>query len=237
MIPPRKFSLPDADLNQDVFVKLARLGYVTPADVQKFRNLLQKNGEIPLLNELARLEQIAQGYSKWFPRLRVFAAACRRQLPAPFLCDLAPAEREEHRILRAKMTDFITSEGCHRLFDCIQKMAIIFVTTPAALGAAEEVFGRIDSGVVLTEEELQRWFSEVYEPASYDHWWYWIKSWTVVREFDAPYSEIINRDYPAPEGSENWDVVSGSSGGAVHDLWRWNGTRAEFIESYCIDTY
>jgi hypothetical protein len=28
-----------------------------------------------------------------------------------------------------------------------------------------------------------------------------------------------------------------AAGGANHELWRWDGERAEFIGLYCIDTY
>ena len=49
-------------------------------------------------------------------------------------------------------------------------------------------------------------------------------------------------DFPIPEGCSYWVVVSGVqggglAGGANHELWRWDGERAEFIEVYCIDTY
>jgi len=52
----------------------------------------------------------------------------------------------------------------------------------------------------------------------------------------------IRQLYPISEGCSYWVVVSGVqwgglAGGANHELWRWDGNRAEFIEVYRIDSY
>ena len=239
MIPPRNFSLPepDANLSPDAIARLAGIGFTALAELQRFADLFKQGGEITLQDGIARLEKSAKGYAGWFPRLTEFAAECRRRSPSPMDSDLTPAEREEQSILRSKMEAFITSDECHRLFEHRPQSAVIFITTRAALGVAAEIFGRIESGVVFTGEELERWYSEIYDPSNTDHSWYWIQSWTVHREFDESTEKYITRNHPEPDGFEYWDVVSGTSYSAEHELWRFDGTHAKFIESYCIDSF
>src|SRR5262249_26290295 len=48
-------------------------------------------------------------YQRWFPRLRAFAKKCRRAIPVPPVSSFSAAEREQYRILYAKMQEIATS--------------------------------------------------------------------------------------------------------------------------------
>lgn len=124
--------------------------------------------------------------------------------------------------------------------------AHILTTTRIGLTAAEQLFG--DSGAILLEdEEYRRWESEIYTNGYEGFWWWTHTWWSLVDESDEEGfpiwdGEYIRSHYPLPAGCSHWIVNSGVvwgplAGGANHDLWRWNGEKAEFIECYCIDTY
>jgi hypothetical protein len=111
------------------------------------------------------------------------------------------------------------------------------------LAAAEEVFGA-SGAVILEESEQARWFSDVYR-VRYHHqafWWYALAWWTVREGLASEDEASIRQGYPIPEGCSYWIVTSGVqwgalAGGAGHELWRWDGERAELIALYGIDTY
>jgi hypothetical protein len=244
MIPPMKFSLPepDAELSQDVIDRLAHLGYVTPAAVQKFTDILKQNGELSLMSRLTTLEHSARSYAEWFPKLRNFAADCRGSAPILSDTDQSPAEREECRILHSKMLAFSTSQKGRGLLASRRNQAVLVATTPAALGAAVDVFGGVDNVVVISDQEMQHWFSAIFQPDEDLIWWFTICSWTVSPEFGEDAKAYISRNHPAPQGFAYWDVISSESygplaGQANHELYSWNGTKAEFVETYCFDTW
>jgi hypothetical protein len=96
--------------------------------------------------------------------------------------------------------------------------------------------------ILLQEEERERWFSEVFSVDHEAFWWYACAWWSLRERLTGEDEESIRRHYPIPEGSFYWVVVSGVqwgslAGGANHELWRWDGRQAEFIEVYCVDTY
>ena len=109
------------------------------------------------------------------------------------------------------------------------------------MAAAQKVFGG-SGAVLLQEEERESWLSEVYHVDHEAFWWLAFAWWSLREGLPGEDEERIPRDYPISEGSSYWVVVSGVqwgslAGGANHELWRWDGRRAEFIDVYCIDTY
>jgi hypothetical protein len=139
------------------------------------------------------------------------------------------------------MQEFAVSKERSCLFERKPNQAAIISTTRVGLAAAQQVFGATGA-VLLLEEEQERWFTEVYPVDQEAFWWYTVAWWSLREGLAGENAESICRDYPIAEGSSYWVIVSGIqwgglAGGANHELWRWDGRRAEFIEVYCIDTY
>ena len=228
-------------LSAEAVQRLARLGYSTDADLEFWRWLWQSEGESVFWGFLGKSEQAADEYRHWFPRLQAFAAACRRALPVPAVDSFSAPEREQHRILLAKMREFTASGDRRCVVGRKPHQAAILSTTRVGLAAAEEVFG--ESGAVSLEgSERERWLSEVC-PVNHEAFWWYAFAWWTLREGMAGDDEAsIRQHYPIPEGCAYWVVVSGVqwgslAGGANHELWRWDGARAQFIEVYCVDSY
>jgi len=73
-------------------------------------------------------------------------------------------------------------------------------------------------------------------------WWYALAWWTLTEGLEGEDQSSSVETIPFQDGSSYWIVVSGCSwgglaGGADHEVWRWDGRQAEFIETYCVDTY
>jgi hypothetical protein len=221
--------------------RLARLGYVTDADLRPWRWLWQSESESFFWSFLRKEEEAADEYRRWFPRLQAFAAECRRAAPVPAVASFPAAGREQHRVLRARMREFAASEDRRCILDRKPYQAAILSTTPVGLAAAEEVFGGTGA-VILTEAERERWLSEVYPVDHEAFWWYAFAWWTLTEGLAGKDEAEIRQHYPIPDGCSYWVVVSGVqwgglAGGANHELWRWDGERAEFIEVYAVETY
>jgi len=228
-------------LNAKAVERLARLGYATEADRRFWEGLWQSEGEAFFWSFLRNEEKAAREYRRWFPRLQDFAAQCRREAPAPAVDRLSTIEREQHRVLLAKVREFAASEDCRMILDRKPYQAAILCTTRVGLGAAQEVFGA-SPAVILTEAEHERWQSEVYPVKREAFSWYAWAWWTIREGLPDEDEASIRQDYPIPEGCSYWLVESGLqwgslAGGANRELWRWDGERAEFIEVYCVITY
>ncbi len=74
------------------------------------------------------------------------------------------------------------------------------------------------------------------------HWWFGFAWWRLKEGLVKEDELAIREDYPIPEGNTYWVVVSGVqwgslAGGEDHELWRWDGNRAEFIALYCVVSF
>ncbi len=228
-------------LSEIAMQQLARLGYATDAELKFWQGLWQSEGELFFWGFLRKEEEAAEEYRRWFPRLQAFAAECRQAVPVPAVDNFSATEREQHRVLLTKMQEFTASEDRRCILERKPNQAAILSTTRVGLAAAQRVFGGTGA-VLLQEEERERWFSEVCPVDHEAFWWYAFAWWSLREGLDGADEESIRRHYPIPEGSSYWVVVcgvqwGGLAGGANHELWRWDGRRAEFIEVYCIDTY
>jgi hypothetical protein len=228
-------------LNEKARRRLARLGYATDADLQFWRRLWHARGEPFFWDFLRQEERAAQEYRRWFPCLQAFAAECRRAVPAPAVDSLSGAGREQYRILLAKMREFATSEDRRCVLAPKPYRAAVLSTTLVGLAAVEEVFGN-SGAVILEESERERWLTEIYPVNHKAFWWYAFAWWTLKEGLAGEDEESIRKGYPIPDGSSYWMVVSGVqwgglAGGAGHELWRWDGERAEFLAFYGVDSY
>lgn len=225
--------------NPDVIERLTRLGDFTEDRLKYWRNLWISDGEKSFWYSLRADEETAEEYRQWFPKLQEFAAARRREVPAPDTGSFTAAEQEQYRILLAKMTEFAASEDRRCVFGHRPHRAAILSTTRIGLTAAQQVFDQT-KWVILTAEELGLWY-DIY-PRDPEKFWWEAYAWWSLHDgllddgIDAP--ESLRNRYPIPEGSSYWVVISGVSwgpqaGGVRHELWRWDGVSAEFIDTYC----
>ncbi len=228
-------------LSEKAIRRLARLGYADDAELKFWRDLWLREGESFFGAYLRKEEEAAGEYSRWYPRLLAFAAECRQAVPVPTVDAFSAIEREQYQVLLAKMQDFAVSEDRRCILQRKPNQATILSTTRVGLGAAQQVFG--DSGAVLLQEEERRhWFTEVYPINHESFWWYAFAWWTLTEGLAGQDEASIRQNHPIPDGCSYWVVVSGVlwgslADGANHELWRWDGKRAEFVELYCIDTY
>ena len=93
--------------------------------------------------------------------LQASAAECRRAAPAPDVVSLSLAEREQHRILLAKVRESARYQGPTGPLKRMPNRTVINSTTRVGLAAAQEVFGETDA-VILQEAEHGRWLTVVY---------------------------------------------------------------------------
>jgi hypothetical protein len=228
-------------LREKAVQRLARLGYVTDAGLKFWRGPWQSEGESFFWGFLQKEEATAEEHRRWLPRLQAFATECRQAVPVPAVDHFSAIEREQYRVLLAKMREFAASEARRCILERKPNQAAILSTTRIGLAAAQQVFGGTGA-VLLREQERERWFSEVY-PVKHDASWWYVFAWWSLREGLADEDgESSRRHYPIPDDSSYWVVVSGVqwgglAGGANYELWRWDGQRAEFIAVYRIDTY
>lgn len=228
-------------LSPEATRRLEALGYATEADLRMWREMWQSEGEAFFWSFLQREEQAAEQYRLWFPRLQVYAAECRRAVPAPTLDELSVAEQEQHRILLAKMRQFAASDDRRCVFGPGRNRAAILWTTKIGLAAAEQVFGQ-SGAIILKETERERWITELCPIDEEAFWWYAFAWWTLTESLPREDERQILENYPIPDGCSYWVVVAGVqwgclAGGAEHELWQWNGKTAELIDLYCVDSY
>jgi hypothetical protein len=221
--------------------RLAQLGYTSDEQLKFWRDVWQKPEDDPLFWDFLRQEeQTAREYRRWFPRLQAFAAECRRALSVPAVDGFSAVEREQYRVLLAQMQELAGPEGRRWIPAGQPNRADILTTTRVGLASARQVFG--DSGpVILLEEERDRWFSEIYTANDKAFWWYAFAWWYLREGLVAEDEEWIRRHYPIPAGSSYWMVgygiqVGDLAGTGGHELWRWDGRRAEFVALYSLDT-
>jgi hypothetical protein len=166
-------------LSAQAVQRLARLGYASDADLRFWQELWQSEGQSFFWGFL-RKEEAAEEYRRWFPRLQAFAAECRRAVPIPAVDSFSAAEREQHRVLLAKMREFAGSEDRRCVLARKPHQAAILSTTWVGLAAAQEVFGG-SGAVILEESERGRWLSEVY-PVNQEAFWCYAFAWWTLRE-------------------------------------------------------
>jgi hypothetical protein len=226
-------------LGADTLERLARFGYTSEAELRHWREVAELEGRGFVEGYLDRLEEAATEYHRWFPRLQTYADECRRAVPVPAVDQFSIDEREQHRILLAKMRGFVGSEDSRCVLARRPFQAAILSTTRVGLAAAAEVFGG-SGAVILEESEREHWFRGVYRPDPEAFWWYAIAWWTLREPTDLELAEL--QCPPLPRGSSYWEVISGVqwgslAGGANHELWRWDGERAEPLDVYMVTTY
>jgi hypothetical protein len=220
--------------------RLAALGITGDAELRYWEKLRDADGEAFFWRLLEMREADSAAYREWFPQLRAYADDCRRARPVPDATAFSAVEREQYRVLLAKMREFAASGDRSAVLNRTPYRAAVVAAPRVGLAAAGEVFG--ESGAVILEEaEWERWLAEVYPRDAEPFGWY-ARAWWGLREGLPEDGDWVRREYPIPPGSDYWVVVSGVAwgslaGGANHELWRWDGTRAEFLALYCIDTY
>jgi hypothetical protein len=223
-------------LDQRAIQALSRMGYSLRApELRWWDRIWDEEGDAFFWWFLERERRVREQADRWFPVLAAYAAECRRRSPIPDVVGLSPAKREQHRILREQMGRFVARRD--RDLGVLGDPHRIPIISTSAVGfsAAIEVFTPLGLPrmVVLREGELAGWFRGHPEAES-PSWWH-VSYGCVLRDrFEA--GDVIRPHLPAPEGTAYWMVAGGLewgdlAGGVNHDLWRWDGRHAVFMET------
>jgi hypothetical protein len=202
---------------------------------EHYREIVWRDGADLAHVLLNKVEEAADEYLRWFPRLQMFAAECRRAAPCVKLSALSDAEREQYRVLLIKMKEFEASGDSRVIMGRKPNCAAILSTTRAGLVAAQETFAE-SGAVVLEESEKRHWFAHVYPIEDNKRWWFVLAWWTLMEGLPEENGLWTRHEYPIVAGSSYWVVESGlrwgpQFGGLRQELWRWNGAQAEFVEN------
>jgi hypothetical protein len=221
--------------------RLAAIGITSDSGLHQMFNIEQSEGSEFLDGFLKRLEEAAANYHIGFPRLREYESECRRIVPVPTIAELTPLEEEQFWILLEKMREIEATGDPNGILERRPNQAAIYVTSKAGLLAAKSLFG--DRGaIILLESERDRWFKDVYPRVDEGFWWYTFAWWTVNDWEPEEYEVNARETYPEVPGCTYWLVECGNSwgpmaGGASQELWRWDGTKAEYVDFYSCITY
>lgn len=226
-------------LSPQIRDRLIELAY--DAQIPFFEMMAENEGDDFARGFLAELEKSVEAHRVGLPKLQAYAAECRRKSPLPNPEEFSPLERGQHDVLRAKMIEYRDSEDRRAvLFD--PHKAAILSTDRVGLPAAEQVFSGTGALILETAEcdDLCKELFAEHDDASF--WWFAFGRWTI--EEGASWhtgldAESLRRNFPIPEGSTYWTVNSGVTwgglaGGTNHELWKWDGQRAEYLETVAI---
>ncbi len=165
--------------------------------------------------------EIQDAYHAWAPRLRDYAASCRRERPLPEEDALTFAQREQRRILSAVLKQFREAPNFSRRLH-LQIVHGSLIT----LLAAQEVFENSEAVVPLLSAEWERLLPEITQGA--DGWYG--SNWVTIHAPVPPcFRSFLHDTFPEPPGVELWVLTQARYGNATHDLWRWNGAVATFV--------
>ena len=220
----------DFEMPHDLLERMAKLN----ENPEYYREMVWREGADFAHGLLNKVEEAADEYLLWFPRLQMFAAECRREVPALSVSDLSEAEREQYRVLLIKMKEFAASENTGIILARKPYRAAILSTTRAGMVAAQETFAE-SGAVVLEESEKRYWFSHIHPNDHNRCWWFALAWWTFRESLPEENASWTRHQGPIAPGTSYWVVESGLQwgpqfGGLSRELWRWEGARAEFVE-------
>jgi hypothetical protein len=171
--------------------------------------------------------EIASAYEHWAPRLREYAASCRRQNPPRNRNSLSAAELEQCRILADVISEFRDSPV---RFDW--PYLEVYHGSEMTLLAGQEVFGSTsNSAVFLLSGERDHWFSNEFQGPDM---WYgscWV---TIHDQVPDVLADYVAECYPKPGAFAFWVLTKARGGSASHELWKWDGVRAVPVGEICI---
>ena len=224
-------------LSQEAIRQLDNLGYTSDNEREFYQSIWDSEGASLFWGFLRKEQESRDLCNHWAPRLREYASQCRNSAPLPSVESLSDIERAEYNILCDKIAD------AHRKEEITARKknnVVILHSSPVGLLAAHEILGPpSDSVIHLLDAENSHWFSEIYKIDDGAPFWWSIKSVHDIHKFDSDY---IAKNYPKSDDLTYWVVTDGCqwgdmAGGANHELWKWDGTNAEAIEVYAVDTY
>jgi hypothetical protein len=204
-------------------------------DPDAYREMAWRDGADSVHTFLNRIDAASDEYRHWSPKLRAFAAACRRARPVPIVQSLDGSEFAQYRLLREKMSTFAESDDGLLTLASRPHHVTVLSTNQVGLPAAEELFGR-SGAVILEESERSHWFDEIYQRDYHWLWWFTFAWWSIRDGMTHEDVERIRQRHSTRRGSSYWVVDSGVQwgplqGGGEEEWWSWNGERAEFLET------
>ena len=160
--------------------------------------------------------EINEAFNHWSPKLRDYAAECRRLRPMPNGGSLSAAELEQFRILCGVLKEFRDSP-----IRMPAPYLNIFHGSPITLLAANEIFGPLADAVVpLLSDEQDKWFNEIFHGA--DGWFG--SCWVTIHDpVPSVFAEGFDTHWPPADGIRYWVLTKARAGGASHEVWKWDG--------------
>lgn len=229
-------------LSEDAVRQLNELGYASDRQRQFFQSIWDSEGEAFFWGYLEQEIESRDLCQRWAPQLREYAIQCRRDNPLPAVQSLSVTDGAKYQIFCDKIANSRCQEERAPRRD---GNVVILHSCGVGLLAVQHVLGPpSDSVVHLLDEEYAHWFRQVYQPEGEPFWWYSFFWWAIRGGdgVDKDQSEYIAENYPRPDGFTWWVVTEGSrwgelAGGASHELWKWDGARAEAIKVISVDTF
>ena len=228
-------------MTENIIQRLTRLGYTTKDDLEIWEhhwNDMDRNIFFMLLNHQ---DEAAFEYKRWYPRLQRYAAKCRWNAPILLVDEKFDEQREQHRILLAKMVEHLESNDCLVSPRPLHHNVTILTTPDNGLAAAEQLFGR-HHVIILTESEWSDWYENVHGD-EHDLYSWCNRVWfSLQSKFEEGELEYAYSHYPIAEGCDYWVIESGLAwgslaGGAEQELWCWNGSIATFLTDWTRITF
>lgn len=222
--------------------QLAELGFTSDEGIEHFKETWRSHGERFFWSYLEKKRESQKLQTEYEPRLRAYAAKHRLEKPLPLLSNLSVTDRAKYEILcnwiEASRSQGSMNTSREKNVGIVSGNLITLLAVRATLGTTA------DSLVLMLEEEQSRWFNKIYRPPGWPLWWYslhWLKI-VEFREAKILDKELIEKNYPKPDGFEYWVLNSGCmwgelAGGSESQLWKWDGSKAEPIEFFSSEIY
>jgi hypothetical protein len=240
--PPDDFALPQDFQDQLITERFPVEEY--RIDVWRF-GLEKVRADVEFaLNKFREFDAIC---AVWLPKLHDYEKQCRIAAPPPTEADLSAKDRAKQHIYGEyiRKTHRQPNGRRHQVHFCICPLL--------AIPVARRLWPGVDPrNVILTHDEREHFWNNIYTGPQSPHWW-WVNYGWLIRDPPDPVHETPLEDgrvltlggrwiEKTPPGEEPWEVTYGVMWGGQHgdsktDLWSWNGERAQFIEEYGVVTY
>ncbi|RBP47475.1 hypothetical protein DES53_101272 [Roseimicrobium gellanilyticum] len=214
-------------LPPDIATRLRALDYDPAFDPKFYADSFRRHGGDFVRGYVGRIEESMDYYLEWSPRLRDFAADCRKKNPCPDPERLDPRDRAKLPIYESLIRKASPSSHSGRKRVLICSIPLVGMSVAKSLWPGED-----NRAVVLTPDELSAW-DEIYKNPELVIRWF-INYWWEVKDPAPDKYWNFSYDMKTAPGTVPWLVRSGESsgdlsGGEDAGLWSWDGKQAEYV--------
>lgn len=222
-------------LTPQMLAQLRMLGITDDKQLAHWRRTCWDQGVDTVANRLSQWEARSLKFRELWPKLKVYADACRAKEPGPTPDQLTDIEREQQRILRIDIQEFLNSGDGQQIKGLRPDHGVLVTVDRMGLAPAAE-FLRDNRYVILTPEESQPWFDE-HDP---DQKWDWNLTHIWFLFMESPPVEMLDhlrRHSPIAPGHTYWETSVGIQwgdmlGGSRSKAWDWDGKKAVSLGVY-----